>query len=115
MSVLARKYQQQPQVETKKRIVRVRSKITLGEKLIMLIMAIAFFLVLSYIIHTYASIYVTNREIYQLEAEIGKQIQKNEGLALQVTELSAPERILNIAYEKLGMTLDDNKVKVIQN
>lgn len=115
--MVARKIQleEQPHVSTKRRRVRIRSKITLGEKLIMFMMTIALFITLTVIVQQYASIYITNKEIYQLEREISLQTQKNEGLALQVTELSAPERILSLAYEKLGMTLDDNKVKVVQN
>ncbi len=117
MSMVARKIdvKEQPTIQTKKRFALIRSKITLGEKMIVVMMVGALFIALSMIIHSYASIYITNKEIYQLEAKIGEQAQKNAGLSLQVVELSAPDRILSIAYEELGMTLDDNKVKVVQN
>lgn len=117
MSMVARKVQieEQEQVQTKKRIKRIKTKVTLGEKFIVAAMIAAAFAILSVVIFNYASIYSTNKEIYQLEATIGQQIQKNEGLTLQVVELSAPDRILNLAYEELGMDLDDDKVKVVQN
>lgn len=117
MSMVARKIQiqEQEQVQTKKRIQRIRTKITLGEKMIVAMIVAATFVVLSMMVHNYASIYSTNKEIYQLEATIGQQIQKNEGLSLQVVELSAPDRILDLAYEELGMNLEDDKVKVVQN
>jgi cell division protein FtsL len=67
------------------------------------------------IISTYAAIYITNNEVHALERTIKNQTTNNEALQLQVTELSAPDRILKIATEKLGMTLNDKNVKVVKN
>lgn len=117
MSMVAHKIQeqQQRQVETKKRVRRIPVQVTRGEKAIVIMMAVVTFLVLGAVVNNYASIYSTNQEVYQLEAVIQQQTQQNEGLSLQVVELSAPDRILDLASEQLGMTLDDNKVKVVQN
>ncbi|TWI55782.1 cell division protein FtsL [Halalkalibacter nanhaiisediminis] len=117
MSMVARKMQEQEQrqVQTKKRIHRVRMQMTLGEKAIIAMMAVMSFIILSIVVHNYVSIYSTNQEVYQLEAAIGEQVQQNAGLSLQVLELSAPDRILDLATEELGMVLDDNKVKIVQN
>ncbi len=117
MSMVARKIQEQEQkqIQTTKRIRKIRSRVTFGEKAIVAMMAIVTLMVLSVIVHNYVSIYSTNQEVFQLEAAIGQQTQLNEGLSLQVVELSAPDRILSLASEELGMTLDDNKVKVVQN
>ncbi|MCK0470655.1 cell division protein FtsL [Halalkalibacter sp. APA_J-10(15)] len=106
--------QQQGQVQTTKRIKRVRTTVTLGEKLIISIVAITVFVILSVIVHNFATLYSVNKEVQQLETVIAQQQEVNEGLHLQVLELSEPDRILSIAKE-LGMVLDDNKVKVVQN
>ncbi|WP_227935984.1 cell division protein FtsL [Alkalihalobacillus deserti] len=106
-----RQVQQQPQ----KRIRQVRNPITLGEKLIGAMIVFVTFIVLCLIVNNYATLYSINREVSQLEAAVHQQTQVNEGLSLQVVELSAPDRILHIASEKLGMSLDDNKVKIVQN
>ncbi|MCM3713096.1 cell division protein FtsL [Halalkalibacter oceani] len=117
MNMVARKYQeqQQQQVQTKTRVRRVRMNVTFGEKLIIGFIVACTFLMVSMIVHNYATIYGTNQEVYELEALIAEQVQLNEGLSLQVVELSAPDRILYLASEELGMTLDDNKVKVVNN
>ncbi|NEU29473.1 cell division protein FtsL [bacterium LRH843] len=117
MSMVARKIQveEQYQVQPKKQQYQGRMKITLGEKVIASMLVFVAFIFLSVIVHNYASIYNTNKEMFQLEQEIGKQTNVNEGLSLQVVELSAPDRILHLASEELGMILDDNKVKVVQN
>ncbi|MBP3952132.1 cell division protein FtsL [Bacillus suaedae] len=105
--------QEQRQVQPKKRIRRIRTTVTLGERMIIGFMAIMTFVVLGIIVHNFASIYSVNQEVHKLEGDISKQVEVNEGLSLQVVELSAPDRILSIAKE-LGMSLDENKVKVVQ-
>ncbi|MFC0473073.1 cell division protein FtsL [Halalkalibacter kiskunsagensis] len=115
--MLARKYQEQEQrqIQTKTRVRRVRNPITVGEKAIAGLITFIAFIVFGVIVHNYATLYTVNQEAYQLQQTINQQAQLNEGLTLQVVELSAPDRILHIAKEELGMTLDDNKVKVVQN
>ncbi|WP_332690610.1 cell division protein FtsL [Halalkalibacter lacteus] len=115
--MVARKFQEQEQrkIQTRTRVRRVRNPITVGEKAIVGLVTLIIFIVLGVMVHNYATLYSANQEVYQLEQTINQQTQLNEGLTLQVAELSAPDRILHIASEKLGMSLDDNKVKVVQN
>ncbi len=121
MSNLARQYQQNfpspsSRPEKRKVIVRkVKSTITKGEKGLYALLILGIAVVSLIILTNYASIYTVNRDIHNLERSVQHQVQVNEGLQLQAIELSAPDRILYIATEKLGMALDDNKVKVIQN
>ncbi|KMJ55442.1 cell division protein FtsL [Alkalihalophilus lindianensis] len=117
MSMVARQiqHQQQTEVKTKKVVRRHRSRITLGEKIIGLTMTVVAFAMIGLMLHNYASIYTLNKDVHQLQGTISQQSQVNEGLSLQVVELSAPDRILDIATGELGMSLDDNKVKVVQN
>ncbi|WP_100404571.1 cell division protein FtsL [Bacillus solitudinis] len=120
MSMVARNLQQQQEHQEQQKInkrkqLRVeKARITKGEKLIIASMVLTMFLVVGFIIHNYATIYSLNREAYVLESSIKEQTQVNEGLSLQVVELSAPDRILELA-EKSGMSLNDNQVKVVQN
>ncbi|MCD8509658.1 MAG: septum formation initiator family protein [Bacillus sp. (in: Bacteria)] len=62
------------------------------------------------VLSNYASIYIANHEIQQTERAIQEQVKVNEGLSLQVMELSDPDRILSMAKE-MGMILDENNVR----
>lgn len=92
-----------------------RRRITSGERLLYFVTLIGLVLATYLVISNYAAIYIANNEIYSLQKSINTQTISNEALQLQVTELSAPERILEIATEELGMTLDDKNVKVVKN
>jgi cell division protein FtsL len=115
--MVARKIQEQEQrqIQTRTRVRRVRNPITVGEKAIVSLITFAAFIVLGVMVHNYATLYSVNQEVHQLEQTISQQTQLNEGLTLQVVELSAPDRVLHIAKKDLGMSLDDNKVKVVKN
>lgn len=118
MGNLAHKYRQQiDQNQTQKRTVRIlkKNKFTNGEKGLFLLFFVILLVFVAFMISNQARIYSMERDIYKLEQKIGEQSLVNEALQLQVIELSAPDRILHIATEQLGMTLDDNKVKVVQN
>ncbi|MCA0987975.1 cell division protein FtsL [Guptibacillus algicola] len=118
MSNLAYKYQQQhsekQQVEVQKKAVYVqRGKITKGEKLLWMTLCIAVVAASIVMISNYASIYNINTSIQQVESKQQAQMKQNEELQVKVTELSAPDRIIDIAEEKLGMQLNDQNVEVI--
>lgn len=119
MGSLARKYQQQNHTEQlqqeQKRKLLKKGKVTKGEKGIFLLYATILLGLVALMIANQARIYSTERDLFVLENEIAKQTQVNDALQLQVIELSSPDRILKIATEQLGMTLDDNKVKILQN
>ncbi|BAB06293.1 cell division protein FtsL [Halalkalibacterium halodurans] len=93
---------------------RQRGKITKGEKMLLGMLTVAFLLFIGFSVHNYATMYSVNREIHELEQTVAAQEQINDGLSLQVVELSSPERILKIA-KSLGMKLEDENVKVVQN
>jgi cell division protein FtsL len=120
MSNLARQLERKQFQDTKTREQlkpsrKVKSRITSGEKFLYFTTVIGVVFASYLIISTYASIYIANNEIHALERSINNQVTNNEALQLQVTELSAPDRILQIATEQLGMTLNDKNVKVVQN
>lgn len=89
--------------------------ITSGERFLYFATIIGLVLATYLIISNYASIYIVNNDIHTLQTSISTQAINNEALQLQVTELSAPDRILQIATEQLGMTLNDKNVTVVQN
>ncbi|WP_240375163.1 cell division protein FtsL [Bacillus piscicola] len=93
---------------------RVRGKITKGEKLIALTMVLAIICASFLVISNYAKVYAQDREITNLTYSIKEQAEINNGYEVEVSELSAPDRIMYYAKEELGMTLNDDKVKVIQ-
>lgn len=117
MNNLARQLEQQHQQEMKqkKRILLKKATITKGEKLLFGLFVCAIAVCGVIILTNYATLYSVNKEIFMLENSIAEQTEVNDGLQLQVIELSAPDRILHIAKEELGMKLDDNNVKVIRN
>ena len=121
MSNLARQLNRRQIVETDQRGKQVvthapqKHGVTSFERLLGFISLVGFVFITCIIISTFASTYMVNREIQLLESSIYQQETVNEALSIQVTELSTPDRIVNIATEKLGMTLNDQNVKVVQN
>lgn len=103
-------HQRQVHQETSKKL-----RISSGERFLYFATLLGVLFATYLIISNYASIYIVNNEIHTLQTSINTQMINNEALQLQVTELSAPTRILEIATEQLGMTLDDKNVKVVQN
>ncbi|WP_158735456.1 cell division protein FtsL [Alteribacillus sp. YIM 98480] len=119
MDNLARQLQRQKQ---EKQVVQqqvqqhsIQRKVTKGEKLIITGMLMAVILASLLVVTNYANIYAQEREISSLNHSINQQSDINKSLELEVSELSAPDRIMHYAKEELGMELNDDKVKVIQN
>ncbi|BBW96801.1 hypothetical protein GsuE55_16340 [Geobacillus subterraneus] len=90
-----------------------RFRLSLAEKLLF----VSFFLFVVYaavhIVANQVRLYELNRHVQQLEATIGEQKKANNDLYVEVQRLSAYERILQKAKE-LGLSLDENRVKVVQ-
>ncbi|MGM9928958.1 MAG: cell division protein FtsL [Bacillus sp. (in: firmicutes)] len=103
---------QQPQT-TVTTVVIHKGKVTLGEK----ILYVAFALFLAFlsvtIITNQYQIYTLNKDIRQAETAIKEQQVINNDLNAEVSELSRYERIWERASQ-LGLTLDENNVKVVQ-
>lgn len=105
-----RQYVEQPKPSPKRLFQR---KVTRGEKVLWGFALIGLLVASVYIVSTYASIYSLNQNIEQLQAKAQTQTKVNNQLNQQVSKLSRPERIYNIAKNKLGMTFKQNSVKVI--
>lgn len=116
MSNLAYKYQQKPYEESQQQPSSSKlfqRKITKGEKILWSFAAVALLVAAIYLVSTYASIYALNSDIQQLETKTHQQEKGNNDLKQQVSTLNAPERILKIAKNKLGMTVKNGNVKVL--
>ncbi|KKI93743.1 hypothetical protein WQ54_01430 [Bacillus sp. SA1-12] len=120
MSNLAMKLEQQRQEQQQQQrvqepiIIKRRASITPGEKLlIVLFIGLLVFGAITIIAKSY-TVYQSNIEIQKTEAKIEEQTKLNKDLHVQVEELSTYERIWEKAKE-LGLTLDENNVKSVQN
>ena len=116
LSMLARKMtteerlNQQPQT-TVTTVVHKKKKISLGEKILYIALALVLTVLSVNIISNQYSLYTLNKDISQTERAIEEMTKKNNDLNVQVSELSSYERIWAKASE-LGLTLVDNNVKV---
>lgn len=108
--------EQTQHVKTTKKVKRRirKARITRGEKWLIAFLLIATLILSIFVVTNYANIYAKDQEIIQLERQIAQQQKINESLQMKVAELSAPERIMYFAKEELGMSLDDEKVRIIQ-
>ena len=119
MGILAKKYavekqhNQQPQTTSSTVVIR-KGRITAGEKLLYVILAVFLFAVSVKIISNQYSLYVLNKEIVTTENAIEEQTKVNNDLNVEISELSRYERIWERASQ-LGLTLDENNVKVVQD
>ncbi|MBM0065262.1 cell division protein FtsL [Alkalicoccobacillus gibsonii] len=98
--------------QTKKVIRTSRARITLGEKLIALMIAGLVLALSGFVVHNYVSIYSLNKQNHEIEQAITQQTQVNEGLNLQVVEARDPERLFSIAKEN-GFELNAENVEVV--
>lgn len=109
------KVQQEQHVQRAPKKKRKRNiRWTIGEKMVF----VSFFAFALYssvtIISNQFTIYHVNKEVQQLQTSIEEQEKRNRDLYVQVKELSTYERILAKAKE-LGLTLNENNVKVVQD
>lgn len=117
MSNLARKYQDQEQVEQtvqqKRKVNTRRYWLTPGEKIMGLAFAGLVCFGSIHIISNQAQIYKVNKDIQEVQTAIKEQQKTNSDLQVQVSELSTYERIWAKA-KKMGLKLNENNVKVVQ-
>lgn len=83
------------------------------EKLIYLLSVVFVIGVLGYILSLKATIAQINYEVQALERSKADIEERNAELQLQVAELSSPERILDIAINKLGLNIKETPVKIL--
>lgn len=98
--------------QEKKVLVKVkkRSLLTKGEKVIYTFFATVLIIACFYIVSFSSTTDTLNRNVQSLEQQVQKQKLENESLLFEVSELSNPERITNIAKEH-GLKIQDAKVK----
>jgi cell division protein FtsL len=119
MSNLAVKIQQKQQekhlkVQKNVPIVKRRARVTLGEKCLAVLFVGMVLIGGIKIVSNSVALYETNLDIQKLEAKIQNQQRVNNDLKVQVKELSTYERIWAKAKE-LGLALNENNVKVVQD
>jgi cell division protein FtsL len=116
VSSIVNKIQEQEQFNEQKAVQTViirKTKVSFGEVVLVCVLALAIALVGVKIISNQSTIYETNKEIQSAKASIDEQMRVNSDLKEQVSELSTYERIWQKAAE-LGLTLNENNVKVVQ-
>ncbi len=86
-----------------------------GEKLFYLSVVIFVVFLASIVISGYAQIAEYNYKEQKLEKSISSINEENETLQRKIAELSTTDRIIDIAENKLGMTLDESRIVVLPN
>ncbi|KIY21316.1 MULTISPECIES: cell division protein FtsL [Mesobacillus] len=118
MSNLARKLQQEQQQQTVQVPAKAPEKrhsiLTPGEKFLMFVFGVTVCFGATFMVSKQAAIYEVNKEIQLVEGNIQKQQKINSDLENQISELSTYERIKQVT-EKLGLTLNENNVKGVEN
>ena len=103
----------QPQT-TVRTVVVHKAKVTLGEKVLLIMFALVIAAFSVKIISNQFEIYTLNKEIQTTQQALTDQTKVNNDLNVQVSELSTYERIWEKASQ-LGLTLDENNVKVVED
>jgi len=117
--MLARKYateerqNHQPQT-TSPTVVIHKGRVTVGEKILYVLLALFLFVMSVKIIANQYALYVLNQDILITENAVEEQTKVNNDLSVEVSELSRYERIWERASQ-LGLTLDENNVKVVRD
>ncbi|NWQ43922.1 cell division protein FtsL [Bacillus sp. EB106-08-02-XG196] len=118
MSSLARKFQQQQQVERtvqvqERTIVKTKKHwLTPGEKIIGIVFTGLVCFGAVNLISNQAEIYQVNKDIQGVQTSINELKKVNSDLELQVSELSSYERIYEKATQ-MGLIKNENNVKVV--
>ena len=116
MNNTAVKIQEQQRPSSRPRIRKHRKlkfRFTLGEKLLFLSFCIFAMYAAVHIVSNQVKIYQINKEIQQLQEMVEETRKQNNDLYVEVQQLSTYERILRKAKE-LGLSLNENNVKVVQ-
>lgn len=90
-----------------------RFRLSLAEKMLFVLFGLFIFYAAVHIVSNQVRIYELNKGVQKLETSIDEQKKENNDLYVEVQRLSAYERILQKAKE-LGLSLNENHVKVVQ-
>lgn len=85
------------------------------EKLLYLVVVIIVVALSVVVITGYAVIAESNYQLQKLSKSLEVLAQENTGLEIEINKLRAPERIMGIAQQELGMTLDNDRVIVLSS
>lgn len=85
------------------------------EKLFCFVVALIFIILSVVVITGYAVIVESNYQLQQLSSSIEVLAQENTYLEMEISKLRSPERIMGIAQQELGMTLDNDRIIVLSN
>lgn len=102
-----RQYSPKQTATTRKAVISVR------EKLLYLFIVLLCVTISGVIISRYAQIYEYSYRINGIEQQINEIASENENLRLQIAELRAPERIMDIAMNQYGMKADEQRTEMI--
>lgn len=111
--IATEKQNHQPQT-TVQTVVVHKAKVTLGEKILLIAFALFLVVMSVKIISNQFAIYTLNKDIQTKEEAVTEQVKVNNDLNVEVSELSRYERIWEKASQ-LGLTLDENNVKVVED
>ncbi|WP_027408232.1 cell division protein FtsL [Anoxybacteroides tepidamans] len=92
---------------------KVKLRLTLGEKLVLFSFLLFAIYASVKMVSNQVAIYQVNKQIQQLQGDINEQKKHNNDLYVEVQQLSTYERILEKA-KQLGLSLNENNVKVVQ-
>ncbi|MUK89537.1 cell division protein FtsL [Ornithinibacillus sp. L9] len=96
--------------EKQKVIIRKKSWITKGEKVLYSFVGIFLLVAGAYMVSFSSSIDTLNRELQSLEQTVQTQKVTNEALVFEIKDLSRPERITQYAKDH-GLTLQNAEVR----
>lgn len=107
------KRQRIPTKQPKQKVViKKRATITMGEKVLIVLFVLALLSTSIFIISKAFATYKTNIEVQKLEEKISSKDNEIDDLKKEATDLSRPERVMDIA-KKHGLNLN-KKVKNIR-
>lgn len=93
----------------RRKIVKV-SYIPPAEKLMYLFAILIFVIVSGILVSRVTESFENNYKIQQIQNQIETIKQQNKSIQLKISELNAPERIISIAENELGMVQNNNPV-----
>jgi cell division protein FtsL len=110
-----RKRTASPKVEYQTKTVMKRTTIPATEKLLYLFSIMIFVVISGVLISRVAESYENNYKMQEVKAQMESLTEQNKQLQLQISELSAPERITRIAKQELGMVPSESQVHLGQS
>lgn len=114
---LAYKYQENNQYinQRKTKISKKKSSMPIGEKLFYIFSVLFVVTLSSIVISGYAQIAEYNYSIQKTKQSISELNLQTEHLQTEIADLSSPDRIIKIATDELGMSMNEEQIIVLTN